>query len=94
MNIVNALMDSYLNEEEIAEKSQDLSTDIYETCTKIYNLRVQLDTAAGWDEIQPTIQEINKCVAELDAQREKLTELNNSLLELESTDEPIEEPEE
>ena len=92
MNIVNALMDSYLDEEEIAEKSQDLSANIQEICTKIYDFRTQLDTASNWGEIQPIVQEINKCVSELDVQREKLTELNNSLLELGSTEEQIEQP--
>ena len=92
MNIVNALMDSYLDEEEIAEKSQDLSANIQEICTKISDFRTQLDTASNWGEIQPIVQEINKCVSELDVQREKLTELNNSLLELGSTEEQIEQP--
>ena len=87
MNIVNALMDSYLNEEEIAEKSQDLSTNIYDVCTKIYNLRIKLDTATNWDEMTPIIQEINNCISELNTQREKLTELNTSLIELELEEE-------
>ncbi|MBR0519591.1 hypothetical protein IJJ97_07350 [bacterium] len=78
MNIVNALMDSYLDEEEVTERDcKNIDSEISNICVKLKELTDQIFTTS---DLQKTLQDINKLVAELDVQRTKLTDLNNSLI--------------
>lgn len=78
MNIVNALMDSYLDEEEMtARDCKNIDSEISDICTKLQELTNQIYTSPN---LQDTLQDINKLVAELYAQQTKLTELNISII--------------
>ena len=78
MNIVNALMDSYLDEEEVTERDcKNIDSEISNICMKLKELTNQIFTSPN---LQDTLQDINKLVAELDLQRTKLTDLNNSII--------------
>ena len=78
MNIVNALMDSYLDEEEMTVRDcKNIDSEISDICTKLQELTNQIYTSPN---LQDTLQDINKLVAELYAQQTKLTELNISII--------------
>ena len=78
MNIVNDLMDSYLDEEEMtARDCKNIDSEISDICTKLQELTNQIYTSPN---LQDTLQDINKLVAELYAQQTKLTELNISII--------------
>ena len=78
MNIVNALMDSYLDEEEMtARDCKNIDSEISDICTKLQELTNQIYNSTN---LQDTLQDINKLVAELYAQQTKLTELNISII--------------
>ena len=78
MNIVNALMDSYLGEEEVTERDcKNIDSEISNICMKLQELTNQIFTTSN---LQETLQDINNLVAELDVQRTKLADLNNSII--------------
>ena len=78
MNIVNALMDSYLDEEEMTVRDcKNIDSEISDICTKLQELTNQIYNSTN---LQDTLQDINKLVAELYAQQTKLTELNISII--------------
>ncbi len=78
MNIVNALMDSYLDEEEMTVRDcKNIDNEISDICMKLQELTNQIYTSPN---LQDTLQNINRLVTELYAQQTKLTELNISII--------------